>query len=97
MADWSDTPPTVDGTYWTKSRLNTIEIPAARADGIWWYIGEDWSEAGIVSKVQFGSRIPSNAELLAMRQQIAELTAQRDAAEAELESATQRLIDAEVA
>ena len=55
MSDWNDTPPTVAGTYWVKGRTYGEEWPMR--------LHEDGAFEGHPSEVQFGQRIPTNAEL----------------------------------
>ena len=62
MSDYSDTPPTVPGTYWVKTRRSGYENPVFFCGRYWHMFGEYTSEQAAV-RYQFGHRIPTNAEL----------------------------------
>ena len=55
MSDWNDTPPTVAGTYWVRGRASGEEWPTRVYEGSVFELHP--------SEVQFGHRIPTNAEL----------------------------------
>ena len=60
--NWSDTPPTVAGTYWVKFELGDEEAVTLAPDGSWWYADHPKARCD-VEGCQFGKRIPSNGEL----------------------------------
>jgi len=62
MTNWSDTPPTVAGTYWVKFELGDEEAVTLAPDGSWWYADHPKARCD-VEGCQFGKRIPSNGEL----------------------------------
>jgi len=65
MTNWSDTPPTVAGTYWVRRRSDGEE-QIGTLDGESWYFKwpyEDWFPANNPEQFQFGYRIPTNDEL----------------------------------
>lgn len=61
--NWSDTPPTVAGTYWVRSRRTGRELTAEYFGLRWVTIGKDRDAAFMCRHYQFGQRIPKNAEL----------------------------------
>lgn len=61
MTNWSDTPPTVAGTYWVKSG-NSEDIVTLDGDQGLWIGGHPISVLDLTG-FQFGRRIPTNAEL----------------------------------
>jgi len=65
MTNWSDTPPTVAGTYWVRRRSDGEE-QIGTLDGESWYFKwpyEDWFPANNPEQFQFGYRIPTNGEM----------------------------------
>lgn len=77
MSEWSKTPPVEVGYYWTRcisgGTERRLSVPAECCESVgtprqtrWWYLGEWWSGAELVnSGLEFGQRIPTNAELFA--------------------------------
>lgn len=66
MSDWSDTPPTVAGTYWVKYGRGGREVVAVFDAEEWFEVGEFGSSCRpdeAAELVQFGHRIPTNDEL----------------------------------
>lgn len=68
MTNWSDTPPTVAGYFWVKSRRSAQEWIAERTrHGVWDRISGEVAVAAedgeAAELVQFGHRIPANDEL----------------------------------
>lgn len=77
MSEWSKTPPVEVGYYWTRYTSGGTErrlpVPAECCESVgnprrtrWWYLGEWWSGSELAnSGLEFGQRIPTNAELFA--------------------------------